>query len=170
MSYAPMAAPTIDPESAPLPGASVRNAMRRFFDRSFRMRGRASRSEYWWWILVNLAVISTFQVVVPLIIAGRPLANELTFGPFGSLVYPTLSIASWGDATVANSPVLVVLTFIAGGWAWLTAIPGIAIVVRRLHDSNLSGGWAFLAFFPFGAIIVLGLALRSSDPQGIRFD
>ncbi|MBH0008554.1 DUF805 domain-containing protein [Salinibacterium sp. SWN1162] len=170
MTFAPLAPPTIDPESAPLPGASLRAAMRRFFDRSFRMRGRASRSEYWWWMLVNIVVITVLQVVAPLAIAGRPLAGELSFGPFGSFVYPSLSLASWSGETTANSPVLVALAFIAGGWVLLTAIPAIAICVRRLHDSDLSGGWAFLALFPFGAIVVLGLALRSSDPQGIRFD
>ncbi|MEL0626083.1 DUF805 domain-containing protein [Salinibacterium amurskyense] len=170
MTSTATAALTLDPESAPLPGASMRVAMRRFFDRSFRMRGRASRSEYWWWMLVNLVLVTTLQVVGPLIIAGRPLSDALNFGPFGSLVYPTLSIASWSDATTANSPVLVALAFMVGGWVLLTAIPGIAIIVRRLHDSNLSGGWAFFALFPLGAIIVLGLALRSSDPEGARFD
>lgn len=170
MSYAPLAAPTIDPESSPLPGATVRGAMRRFFDRSFRMRGRASLSEYWWWMLVNITVTTVLQVVAPLMIAGRPLADELSFGPFGSFVYPTLSIASWSGETTANSPVLVGLAFIAGGWVLLTAVPGIAICVRRLHDSNLSGGWAFLAMVPLGAIVVLGLALRRSLPEGARFD
>ncbi|MBH0129815.1 DUF805 domain-containing protein [Salinibacterium sp. NK8237] len=70
----------------------------------------------------------------------------------------------------ADSTVLVSLSFIVGGWVLLTAIPGITIAVRRLHDSNLSGGWAFLAVFPLGAFIVLGLALRSSRPEGLRFD
>ena len=161
---------TIEQESAPLPGASMRVAMRRFFDRSFRMRGRASRSEYWWWMLVNIIIVTALQVVAPLLIAGRPMGDQLTFGPFGSFVYPTVSIASWNGEMTADSTMLVSLSFIVGGWVLLTAIPGITIAVRRLHDSNLSGGWAFLAVFPLGAFIVLGLALRSSRPEGLRFD
>ncbi|MBH0098332.1 DUF805 domain-containing protein [Salinibacterium sp. NSLL150] len=170
MTFTATAAPTMEPASAPLLGASMRVAMRRFFDHSFRMRGRASRSEYWWWMLVNIAVVTALEVVAPLLIAGRPMVTELTVGPFGSLVYPTLSIASWSGATTATSPALVFLSFIAGGWVLLTAIPGIAIAVRRLHDSNLSGGWAFLALVPLGALIVLVLALRGSRPDGLRFD
>ena len=42
----------------PLYGASWQEAMRRFFLKYATFRGRASRSEFWWWILTS--VVGTF--------------------------------------------------------------------------------------------------------------
>ncbi|WP_372459655.1 DUF805 domain-containing protein [Agromyces cavernae] len=32
---------------------------------TFRLRGRASRSEYWWWMLVNVVVLASTQFLIP---------------------------------------------------------------------------------------------------------
>ncbi|WP_217809183.1 DUF805 domain-containing protein [Agreia pratensis] len=58
-------------------------------------------------------------------------------------------------------------------WLFLlvSAVPTIALFVRRLHDSNLSGFFAFLVFVPLvNGLIVLILAVRLSVPEGARFD
>ena len=57
---APPAPPTGEtPLWAPLYGASLPQAVRRFFAKYADFSGRASRSEYWWWYLVTVIVDET---------------------------------------------------------------------------------------------------------------
>ena len=44
------------PVDSPLRGASLPEALRRFFAKYATFSGRASRSEYWWWVLVPAAL------------------------------------------------------------------------------------------------------------------
>jgi uncharacterized membrane protein YhaH (DUF805 family) len=55
-------------------------------------------------------------------------------------------------------PILGVLfTIISGFYSLLILIPGIAVSVRRLHDTNKSGWLLFLCFIPVVGVIVLFL-------------
>lgn len=158
------------PATSPLPGVSLRTAMSRFFERAFTLRGRASRSEYWWWMLVNAIVMVLSLLVVPTLLTGHLSEGSFSIGPFGSLVFSSVTVATWSGYGVQDSNVAAFLSIVAGSWALFTAIPGVTVAVRRLHDSNLAGWWAFLAVIPFGALMVLGLALRGSRFEGSRFD
>jgi uncharacterized membrane protein YhaH (DUF805 family) len=44
-------------------------------------------------------------------------------------------------------------------------VPGIAVTVRRLHDTGRSGWWYLLSFVPFGAFVVLYFLLQDSQPM-----
>lgn len=162
-------ASTVSP-TWPLHGASLRTAMGRFFERAFSLRGRASRSEYWWWMLLNIITMTMLQLVFPTLLNGRLTDGTIVVGPFGSLVFSSVTVATWSGAEAANPTAVAILSIIAGGWLLLTAIPGVAVAVRRLHDSNLSGWWALLGVIPFGALIVLALAARQSRAEAFRFD
>ncbi len=49
-------------------------------------------------------------------------------------------------------------------YSLLVLIPGLAVSVRRLHDTNRSGFWLLIAFIPFiGVIILLIFLLQDSD-------
>ena len=56
---------------------------------------------------------------------------------------------------------------VLSGVYWLyIIIPGIALGVRRLHDTGRSGLWLLIAFVPLiGAIVILVFALQDSDPD-----
>ncbi len=44
-------------------------------------------------------------------------------------------------------------------------VPGIAVGIRRLHDTNRSGLWLLIAFVPcLGAIILIVFAVEDSTP------
>jgi uncharacterized membrane protein YhaH (DUF805 family) len=44
-------------------------------------------------------------------------------------------------------------------------IPGIAVTVRRLHDTNRSGWWWFITFIPLiGAIILIVFLAQDGQP------
>lgn len=51
-------------------------------------------------------------------------------------------------------------------YALAVLIPGLAVLVRRLHDINRSGWWVLIAFIPFiGAIVLLVFAVLDSQPE-----
>jgi len=157
-------------DAEPLIGASAPQAMSRFCAHAFRMRGRASRSEYWWWMLVNATVLATTQLLLPAMISGRTPQPTLQIGPFGSWLFANIPLFTWDQTDAPSSPVAAFFLIVAGVWLVATVIPGFTVAVRRLHDSNLSGGWVLLAFLPPGALILLVVATRRSRPEGARFD
>ena len=56
-------------------------------------------------------------------------------------------------------------------WGIAALVPGLALVWRRLHDTNRSGACYFLALIPIvGPIIVLVFFLSPQNPEGARFD
>ena len=55
----------IDVRDAPLPGATLVQAMGRFLTHGLRIRGRASRSEFWWWMVVQAVVSLVLVAGVP---------------------------------------------------------------------------------------------------------
>ena len=41
-------------------------------------------------------------------------------------------------------------------WALVTLLPGLAVSVRRLHDTDMSGWWLFIMMVPFiGAVLLI---------------
>ncbi|MDI2036954.1 DUF805 domain-containing protein [Paenarthrobacter nitroguajacolicus] len=128
---------------APYYGAPIGAAVQRFFKKYTAFSGRASRSEYWWWTLVNAIVLIVLNILM------------------------TTGISVDSDGVPALGPVYVIGLILAIVWGLATLIPGIALVVRRLHDANLSGWLAFLIVIPFAVLV---FALLPSNPAGQRFD
>ena len=149
--YQPQGAPQGPvPLRAPLYGASFGDAVRRFFKKYADFTGRASRSEYWWWILLQFLIgLALWLLAFILGVAGP--------------------ITSSDDSRLA-SPGFWVIVVIATVWGLATLVPHLAVTWRRLHDANLAGPWWFLSFVPFGSIVILVFTLLQSNPQGARFD
>lgn len=107
---------------------AVRTCLR---EKYFTFSGRASRSEYWWFVL--------FQVLVMIALVGL-------FFVLGGVN----SIQS-GQMTTLS-----IIVMIVAGLLWLYLyIPVITVYVRRFHDYNLSGWWV-LAAFVIGAVPYVG--------------
>lgn len=139
------------PLSLPLYGASLGQAASRFFKKYATFSGRASRSEFWWWFLCNT------------IIAG--------------VLYAIMAAAGFSGATVSETgattpgPGFAIAVIPYSLWSLATIVPWLALVWRRLHDTNRSGGWYFIGLVPFvGSIILLVFLVLDSDPAGARFD
>jgi uncharacterized membrane protein YhaH (DUF805 family) len=130
-------APSGDAENLS-PIGYVQKCLRLYFDG----KGRARRSEYWWWILFTVIV----SVVAWIVDAGVSGINPYTSQPNSQVV-----------SIVASLAVLA---------------PSLAVMSRRFHDVGLSGwlvaavfgayvvGWAMTAAaMPLGALIVIATAL-----------
>ncbi|POH63997.1 MULTISPECIES: DUF805 domain-containing protein [Cryobacterium] len=124
------------------PAAAIASVFRKYAD----FTGRAPRSEYWWFALllwVFFGALSLLQLIPTGIDRnGYPSHNfEIVY----MLVAPIVAIG--------------------------VLLPGIAVLVRRLHDANFSGWFALLGLIPgVGAIILLVFTLLPSNAAGARFD
>ena len=81
--------------------------------------GRATRPEYWWFVLFSiLFTVAVYAVGMILYAATRSTA---AFGLIGIVVV-----------------VFLIVSF----------VPSIAVGVRRLHDTDRSGWWFLISFIP----------------------
>lgn len=136
------------PLSQPLYGASLGQAVARVFKKYATFSGRASLSEYWFWVLFENIVLIGLGLVIGI-------GGALTMDP--STGEPGMGLAL--------GMVLSMMFMLAA------IVPTIAVTVRRLHDANFSGFFYFLVFLPFfGAIALLIMTIMPSSPEGARFD
>jgi uncharacterized membrane protein YhaH (DUF805 family) len=144
--------PTDTALSQPLYGATFGQAVSRFFKKYATFTGRASRSEFWWWFLVN-TLVGLVLYVITLLLGGSGATFDATTG------------------TSTPGPGFVVGIVLSSIWFLATIVPWLALVWRRFHDTNRSGAFYFLSLIPFvGGIIVLVMLALPSDPAGARFD
>ncbi|TRD12171.1 DUF805 domain-containing protein [Erythrobacter insulae] len=105
-------------------------------------QGRSRRMEYWMFALMNLIIIS--------VLAGPALSSILAASVMGSddaaaeAILTGMGTLSWIGLSVYGLYALAIL------------IPGIAVVVRRLHDRDMSGWW-YLGFIVASFIPLIGL-------------
>jgi len=80
------------------------------------------------------------------------------------VIYIAIGIATAILGAVSDSLAIVgVLAYVGFGLAMI--IPGIAVAVRRLHDTNKSAWFLLIALIPFvGGIILLIFMLIDGDP------
>ncbi|MBS7256114.1 DUF805 domain-containing protein [Flavobacterium branchiicola] len=108
------------------------------FENYANFKGRARRSEYWYFTLAN-GIISIAVIIAGLIIGGI-LGDVATGGIIG---YGILVLYSFA-----------------------TLIPGLAVVVRRLHDIDKSGWYFLVSLIPFAGGIWLLILLCTEGTYG----
>ena len=108
--------------------------------------GRASRAELWyflffWSIFYFVVILIDRQIGYNFIsLKDLPLNEYLPIGKF----YSDLGI----------------LVFF---YRPLTIVPSFAVIVRRLHDMNMSGKWAYSFLIPPVGILLLFYLVKSGD-------
>ncbi len=111
-------------------------AIRAFWSNYANFKSRARRSEYWF--------IQLFLVLANLATAAIDFA--LMNGDVNRF------IANGGGGIVGLI------------WIIATIVPALAVLIRRLHDTNRSGWWALIGLVPFvGAIILLVFTIEDSN-------
>lgn len=100
------------------------------FENYSNFRGRAVRSEYWFWSLFSF-------------------------------------IAAWVAWFIDNTAGTVLVSLLVG---LALFIPGLAVTVRRLHDTDRSGWWYWIALVPFvGWIVLIVFLATAGQPSPNRF-
>lgn len=132
----------VPPLDEPHYGIGFGGAIRRGFVKYATFRGRASRSEYWWWqLFVTLAVLCWYLIIYLVASAGEP----------------DLDHAIW-------------LLLLGGAGYLVLFIPSLALVVRRLHDSGRSGWTYFVSLIPFvGTPILVAFLAAPTSPRAALY-
>jgi len=145
------------PLSQPLYGATIGQATKRFWKKYATFRGRASRSEFWWWYLVAALVSFVLNIISQVTAGPQPLppTSEADLGGyFGEVV-------AWSLRASLGSLI----------WGLVTLVGTIALSTRRLHDTGRSGWWYLIAFVPVVGLVVLIVFWASAPtPEGQRYD
>lgn len=101
--------------------------------------GRSRRSEYWYFQLFNFLL---------------PVCGAIALGLL--LVF----------AAVKSDTAVTIAMWVYDLWALATLLPGLAVSVRRLHDTGRSGWWIFIGAIPLiGFIIFLVFMCEDSKPE-----
>ena len=127
------------------------------FKKYVTFSGRASRSEFWWFFL--------FVYVVGAVLYFIDSAMGLQMGASSQ----EMNIG--GTVVPFDNPGIGVLSLI---WGLVTLLPGISVMVRRVHDSDKSGwlvllGYVLILACGIGFILLLVLALLKSTPGDNKY-
>ena len=105
--------------------------------------GRASRSEFWWWVLALCLVSMALSLIEGAIFApmlGYERVSPAAGQPLGSL------------------------------FSIVVFLPALAVTVRRLHDTDHSGWWVLLGFIPIiGTLVLLWWYIQPGTEGDNRF-
>ena len=111
------------------------------YKKTFNFKGRASKSEFWWFYLYDLIIFAAGEMLL------KTDSNE-------NLIY--------SEGVVALGLILTVLFFI-------NLIPAAAAGVRRLHDTNRSGWWYLLFLVPLITLVALYFFTNDGSKDKNRF-
>lgn len=109
------------------------------FDNYANFEGRARRSEYWHFTLVNILII------------------------LGLYAFLIVAIVTKIEVISILSLILMI------GFSIALIAPSIGVSVRRLHDTNKSGWWYLIGLIPFGGIVLLVFYCTEGDRNNNEF-
>jgi len=122
--------------------------------------GRASRSEFWYFVLFNLIISIVLGIL------------DGTLGT--SYTYTTMSNTMAGATTeIASASMTQTIGYIQSLYSLAVLIPSIAVSIRRLHDTDRSGWWLLLGVIPIvnfiGIFVLLFFYVQDSQAGDNRF-
>lgn len=117
-------------------------AVQSFFSNYVNFKGRSRRSEYWF-ITLFLALTNLGATVVDAAVFAGDIDDFFLDG-------------GWGPVGVL--------------WTLAVFLPSLAVLVRRLHDTDKSAWWILILLVPFaGFIVVFIFTVMDSTPGENRF-
>ena len=142
------------------PSLSFMEAVKKCFANYANFKGRARRSEFWWWMLFTYIVNCVLYIPVLMLFAKKQ-----------ALINEGMNVALQGgdlSAIEAQDPTTMLICFcvLLGIVSLILLIPSLAVMCRRLHDVGKSGKlmWLFL-LCGIGYPICLILCIPDGNPQ-----
>lgn len=133
----------------PRPYLTLPQSIRSVWSQYAGFRGRAGRSEYWWWQLFMTLVMIGLGVLALLIVAVGSTARA--------------------PSTMEGELFLCWLIMIA--FVVATFIPNLALNWRRVQDAGMPGALSLLSFVPYvGSLVMFIFALLPSSPEGMKYE
>lgn len=123
-------------------------AIQRAFANYCNFKGRASRSEYWWFYL--FVVLVSWLLAIPMY--WMIIKTSMT----GGFDFEEINVSGWSS-----------LTYL---WNLAVLLPSLGLLFRRLHDTGRSGWnccWLLLPFI--GVIIILVYLCSESQPFANKY-
>jgi len=112
-------------------------ATRSFWKNYATFKGRARRSEYWF-IQLFLVLTNLAAFFIDLALLGGDLERIMAMGGGG---------------------------IVGLVWILATIVPALAVLIRRLHDTDKSAWWVLIGLVPFaGGIVLLVFTVQDSTP------
>ena len=131
-------------------GQAIANGFKKYAS----WKGRATRSEFWFWTLFVVIVQIPFSIIY-FVTSQTALQSAIASGNQGAALAALVGPTYW-------LLVLVSLVFF---------LPSLAVLIRRLHDLDRSGGWYWILLVPIaGSIVLLVFTLLPGTPGKNRFD
>jgi uncharacterized membrane protein YhaH (DUF805 family) len=100
---------------------------------------RTSRAGYWWVYLINIIIEIILYIVLIVPMFGAIMTAALG-GYYAAGSAAVFTIGAW--------------VIIPSLWALANLLPGLALIVRRLHDPGKSWPWMLLFIIPFAGFII----------------
>lgn len=110
--------------------------------RFFQLNGRASRKEFWFFIL--------FSTIVSLVVGAIGSVLGIEYMVEMDTLQTVSDLTTSGESVVGFP--INILQLVVG---LIFMFPSFAITIRRLHDIGKSGWWQLIIFIPFIGIFIL---------------
>lgn len=135
------------------PSRSIFQTLRRILVGCTNFHGRARRSEFWLFVVINVILGYIIYTIVFASIGRDYIA--VSEAPTMGRYLSSLISCCFGHHTIVS--------LLALGYVALMALPAVSVTVRRLHDTNRSAWWILLAVIPW----ILGELLGFSPWIGV---
>ena len=118
--------------------------------------GRARRKEYWMFLLFNIIFSLVWAILAVIVI-------KLSWG-----IMTAIAVKRHGFSNI-HEPIAINITNLCY-YSAAMLLPGLAVTVRRLHDTGKSGWMLLVGLIPVvGAIWLLVLLLADSQPEANEY-
>ena len=136
-----------EPQGLPKERMHPTDAIASGLRKTFTKAGRASRSEYWYYLLFGCAALFGINALADFLMQADPNLKS--------------------DAAVEFVTMCTLIVILA----CLVVLPLsiLCATVRRFHDTGHSGWWVLLWIFPMGNLLVLFWLMRGSEPHHNAF-
>ncbi len=114
-------------------------------------KGRATRAEYWSFILVSAIIFILLHISVAIAaLVGTFITSVVTgtFLPDANIPLSEQNITPAGDSFgIVPLSILIIGVVVIIGWLLYMIVPAYSVLTRRLHDAGWSGWWIILQLF-----------------------